>query len=65
MKRSKKALSIIVMLLMVATTLAPAWAFGTEAAPAALQHLLHPALLHRAAKQSSAAALPLPSGTIT
>ncbi len=35
MKRSKKALSIIVMLLMVATTLAPAWAFGTEAAPAA------------------------------
>lgn len=34
-------------------------------APAALQHLLHPALLHRAAKQSSAAALPLPSGTIT
>lgn len=35
MKRSKKALSIIVMLLMVATTLAPTWAFGTEAAPAA------------------------------
>lgn len=35
MKRSKKALSIIVMLLMVATTLAPAWAFGTETAPAA------------------------------
>ena len=27
--------SIIVMLLMVATTLAPTWAFGTEAAPAA------------------------------
>ncbi len=35
MKRSKKALSIIVMLLMVAMTLAPTWAFGTEAAPAA------------------------------
>ena len=35
MKRSKKAISIIVMLLMVATTLAPTWAFGTEAAPAA------------------------------
>ena len=35
MKRSKKALSIIVMLLMVATTLAPTWAFGMEAAPAA------------------------------
>lgn len=35
MKRSKKALSIIVMLLMVATTLTPTWAFGTEAAPAA------------------------------
>lgn len=34
MKRSKKALSIIVMLLMVAMTLAPTWAFGTEAAPA-------------------------------
>ncbi len=35
MKRNKKALSIIVMLLMVAMTLAPTWAFGTEAAPAA------------------------------
>ena len=35
MKRSKKALSIIVMLLMVAMTLVPTWAFGTEAAPAA------------------------------
>lgn len=35
MKQSKKALSIIVMLLMVAMTLAPTWAFGTEAAPAA------------------------------
>lgn len=35
MKRSKKALSIIVMLLMVAMTLAPTWAFGTAAAPAA------------------------------
>ena len=35
MKRSKKALSIIVMFLMVAMTLAPTWAFGTEAAPAA------------------------------
>lgn len=35
MKRSKKALSLIVMLLMVAPTLAPTWAFGTEAAPAA------------------------------
>ena len=35
MKQSKKALSIIVMLLMVATTLASTWAFGTEAAPAA------------------------------
>ncbi len=34
MKRSKKALSIIVMLLMVAMTLAPTWAFGMEAAPA-------------------------------
>lgn len=35
MKRSKKALSLIVMLLMVATTLAPTWAFGTETDPAA------------------------------
>ena len=47
MKRSKKALSIIVMLLMVAMTLAPTWAFGTEAAPAA----------QRGAQESQAAAV--------
>ena len=30
MKRSKKTLSILLMLMMVVTTLAPTWAFGTE-----------------------------------
>lgn len=30
MKRSKKTVSIVLMLLMVATTLMPTWAFGTE-----------------------------------
>ena len=35
MKRSKKILSILMMLMMVVTTLMPTWAFGTEAAPAA------------------------------
>lgn len=49
MKRSKKALSIIVMLLMVAMTLAPTWAFGTEAAPAA----------QNGAQESQAAAEPV------
>lgn len=30
MKQSKKTLSILIMLMMVVTTLAPTWAFGTE-----------------------------------
>lgn len=32
MKRSRKTLSILLMLMMVVTTLAPTWAFGTETA---------------------------------
>ena len=30
MKQSKKTLSVLIMLMMVVTTLAPTWAFGTE-----------------------------------